>query len=94
MSTATGHKFKHCCGFPFIETSIAAGNGEIQVTIYPNTWGGDPAEVGWTSTPTPEKCDEEFYQWDCINIICARCGKRAEMVNSDADRPHQIKVLE
>jgi len=89
MSTATGHKFKHCCGFPFIETSIAAGNGEIQVTIYPNTWGGDPEEVGWTSTP-----DEASYQWDCINIICARCGKRAEMVNSDADRPHQIKVLE
>ena len=94
MSIATGHKFKHCCGFPFIETSAAQGNGEIQVTIYPNTWGGDPAEVGWTSTPTPEKCDEEFYQWDCINIVCARCGKRAEMVNSDADRPHQLKVLE
>lgn len=83
MPTPTGHKFKACCGFPFVETALGT-NDDIRVQLYPNTWGGDPQEIDFGG--------EMSEDYDRMNIVCTRCGKRAQMVASDLDTPHQLGV--
>ena len=87
----SGHKFRHCCGFPFIETSLGGddeGNSVLRVSIFPETWGGDPNEVDYFSAD-----DHEYTDYDDINIICSRCGAHARMIYNDAHTPHSLGAI-
>lgn len=84
MPIATGHKFRACCGFPFVETSCGNQPGVIRVQLWPNTWGGDPDEKVFQNRPAVD--------YDNIDIRCSRCGDRAMMVENDAHTPHQLGV--